>query len=44
MDQSTELNCGTGKLKGKALERVPQMKDIIAKGGEGAQEIRHPWR
>ena len=40
MDQSTELNCGTGKLKGKALERVPQMKDIIAKGGEGAQEIR----
>ncbi|MDA0339103.1 MAG: acyl-CoA dehydrogenase family protein, partial [Proteobacteria bacterium] len=34
------MNCGTGNLKGKALGRVGQLTDVIAKGGDGAQQIR----
>ncbi len=37
---SEEFTCGTGKLKGKALERVDQLEDVITKGGDGAQDIR----
>lgn len=40
IDNTEEFCCGTGKLQGKALQRVGQMKDIIAAGGDGAQEIR----